>query len=131
MIHPYLIFDFEMKAMRSFITEVKKLKKEFVNPDQEFFSFMDKIVPSPHWMKFYFDKSSTRKELWIYLHSLGLGVAKIRRIAGGSPNEIQEYTQNYSNFRHYAKNESMDYLIKEWKKYRDLLPNEFFIKYLK
>lgn len=131
MIHPYLIFDFEMKAMRNFITEVKKLEKPFVNPDQEFFSFMEKLIPSEHWTKFHFDLNATKKEKWVYLGSLGLSTLKIREVTGGSPNWIAEEIKNPSNYRHYTPDESLDYLIEEWKKYRNLLPNEFFIKYLK
>jgi hypothetical protein len=131
MIHPYLVFDFEMQAVRSFAAELAKLKKSVVNPDQEFFSFMDKIVPSPHWLRFEFDKNATRKEKWLYLHSLGLGVVKIRSVTKGSPNQIQEVISQKPNIRYYSPNESMDFLINTWQPYRKLLPNEFFIKYLK
>jgi DUF438 domain-containing protein len=119
-----------MKAMRNFIAEVKKLKKGFVNPDQEFFSFMDKLIPSDHWKNFHFDKAATKKETWIYLHSLGCGVVKIRKVTGGSPNEVAEVIKEYSSFRHYADNESMNTLIEAWKPYRALIPDEFFIRYL-
>ena len=130
-LHPYLIFDFEMQAVKNFVAELAKLKKPVVNPDQEFFSFMENHLPSEHWTRFEFDKNATRKEKWLYLHHLGLGVSRIRQVAKGSPNQIQEVVSQKPNIRYYSPNESSDFLIKSWQPYRKLIPNEFFVKYLK
>lgn len=133
--HRYTKLHIELSALARYVRKLHTLnEKSTVDAFEHYRTYN---MPSDFWNAYdklkeeYFNtKPPTKAELIEYMHELGCSHREIQERLKSSPNTIVRVLGRERQLRYFKDNLALDMLLNHWKPYRDLYPDEFFIKYL-